>query len=86
MVLEVTRGTAVTPTVLEVPIVGDGFKPTLVNGQGEIMGSQLFPYTTDSVPVGFYCSGLSLRVEVNRDTIRDKILLATMCRRKSCSR
>ena len=77
MALEVTRGTAVTPMTLEVPIVGDGFRVTLVNAQGQIMGSQTFPYLTDSVPVGFYCSGLSLRVEVNRDTIRDMLLLAT---------
>lgn len=76
MVLEVTRGTAVTPMTLELPIVGDGARPSIVAGLGEILASTTFPYVTDQVPVGVTGS-FAITVEVNRDNIRDLILLAT---------
>lgn len=73
--LETTRGTVVT-TTLELPILDDGFRPTLVNAQGEILSSSTFPYKSDSVPVGVTAS-LSLKTNVHRDNIRDLLLLAT---------
>lgn len=77
MALEVTRGTAVAPTTLEMPIMGDGMKATIVDATGKIIASSTWPYATDEVPVGVYCSGITMRVEANRDNIRDLILLAT---------
>lgn len=73
--LEITRGTPVA-TTLELPVLDDGFKPTLVNAQGEIMASSTWPYKTDSVPVGVTAS-LSMAVNLHRDNIRDLILMAT---------
>lgn len=75
MGLESTRGTAVTAT-LELGVRDDGFTPTIVSAGGDILGSQTFPYKTDVVAVGVTAS-LALRVELNRDNIRDIILLAT---------
>lgn len=76
MALEVTRGTAVTPNTLELAVLDDGFQPTLTNGLGEIIANATFPYVTAQVPVGV-TARFSLKPDVNRDNIRDLLLLAT---------
>jgi hypothetical protein len=72
---EVTRGTPVA-TTLELPVVEDGFRPTITNALGEVMASSTFPYITDQVPVGVTAE-LSITADANRDTIRDIILMCT---------
>ena len=76
MALEVTRGTAVTPNTLELAVLDDGFQPTLTNGQGEIIANVTFPYVTAQVPVGV-TARFTLKPDVNRDNVRDLLLLAT---------
>lgn len=76
MALEVTRGTAVSPMTMDVPFVGEGLVPSSVSHLGEVRGSAHFPSRTDMVALGV-THGLSLACEVNKNNIRDLILLAT---------
>lgn len=76
MALEGTRGTAASLMTLEVPFVGEGLVPTVTSHLGEIRGSAHFPSRTDMVSLGV-TRGFSLAVELNKNNIRDIILLAT---------
>lgn len=74
--LESTRGTAAATFPLHQPYVSPGLVPTLTDHLGHVMGSQTWPYRTDSVPLGV-TAALGFSPEVNTGTVRDLILMAT---------
>lgn len=72
---ETTRGTGVSPS-LHLPFLGEGLSPVITNNLGKIQASSTWPYDTVNVPLGA-SAALTLVPDINVDTIRTLILLAT---------